>query len=105
MRAGDLRHAITIEAATATQNSFGEPVQSWEPFAQAWASREELSGRESFVADQKKHDVLTRFVTRFLPGITPQMRLRSGEDLYEIVSATDEEGRRRTLIILATGRT
>lgn len=101
MQAGKLRHQVTIEAPTTTPNAFGERVETWAPFATVWASREDLAGREAFVAAQWRADVTTRFTLRFLDGVTAKMRVNDGGTLYNIASVSDPEGRGRTLVIIA----
>lgn len=48
IRAGELRHRITIETPTVTQNEYGEDVPTWGQ-ALVWAKAIETPGRE-FVA-------------------------------------------------------
>jgi len=101
MQAGKLRHRITIEAPTGTQNKYGEPVEGWAPFAEVYASREDLTGREQFLAQQVKADVTTRFVVRYLDGVSAKMRILSDGVSYNIESVADPDGKRRTLVIVA----
>jgi SPP1 family predicted phage head-tail adaptor len=101
MRAGLLRHRVTIEAPTETQNEFGEPVAGWKPFIEAWASREDLAGRETFQAQQVSAEVTTRFWLRYVDGITAKMRLISDGVVYNVHSVADPDGRRRALVLLA----
>lgn len=102
MQAGKLRHRVTVEQASTVANAFGEPAETWAPFATVWASREDLSGREQFLAQQWRADVTTRFVVRYVAGLTPAMRINDGGTLYNINSIADADGRARTLTILAT---
>jgi SPP1 family predicted phage head-tail adaptor len=101
MRAGELRHRITIEHATEVQDEYGEPLKVWAPFVEAWASREDLTGREAFQAQQVRAELTTRFGMRYVDGITAKMRVNAGGVLYDIASVADPEGRGRTLIIMA----
>ncbi|MBO8183770.1 MAG: phage head closure protein, partial [Archaeoglobus sp.] len=48
MRAGELRHRITIQQMQDTQNEYGEPTKEWVDAATVWASIEGLRGREYF---------------------------------------------------------
>ena len=99
MRAGKLRHRITIEAPTAVQDQYGEPVEGWTPFVSVMASREDLAGREWFAAQQTQSEVTTRFVLRYVAGVTTTMRVALDGVVYNIVSAADPDGKRRTLIL------
>ena len=101
MRAGTLRHLLAIEAPAEAQNAFGEPVETWASFATVWASREDLTGREAFLAQQTKAEVTTSFRLRYLPGVTAKMRILSDSILYQIESIQDPDGRGRELVIMA----
>ena len=101
MRAGQLRNRIVIEAPGATQNAYGEPVETWTTFLTTWAKREDLTGREALLASQTQAEVTTRFVTRYAEGVTAKMRITSDGQLYNVESVQDPEGRRRTLVIMA----
>lgn len=102
MEAGKLRHSVSIESATDTQDQYGEPIKSWSSFAEVWASREDLSGQEAFAAQQVKADITTRFSIRYVEGITATMRVRMGLTLYNIESVADPDGRARTLLLVTS---
>src|SRR5690242_5513965 len=99
MQAGKLRCRVTIEAPTVTQNEFGEPVTTWTTLATVRASKEDLTGREAFLAMQVKSQQQTRFTMRYLADVLPTMRLVIGDrnnppaDIYGIESIADPDGR------------
>jgi SPP1 family predicted phage head-tail adaptor len=101
MEPGRLRHLITIEAPVSTQNAYGEPVVTWSDFASVYASREDLTGRELFAAQQVKAELTTRFTIRYLAGLSETMRIVLDGVYYDIQSVADTEGRKRTLTIMA----
>lgn len=84
MRAGRLRHRITIQTQTQVQDSTGSIVLTWSEFATVWASIEPISGREFFSAAQVQSTVSTRIRIRNLPGVTETMRILHGTDYYDI---------------------
>jgi SPP1 family predicted phage head-tail adaptor len=102
MEPGKLRHRISIEAPTLTQNGYGEPVETWAEYAAVWAAREDLAGREAFLAQQVRAEITTRFRLRFLPGVTAHMRVRSDGVLYSIASSADPDGSRRELHLMTS---
>jgi SPP1 family predicted phage head-tail adaptor len=104
MRAGKLRHRITIEAPTASQDEYGEPIPTWAPLFTVWAAREDLAGREYFAAAQIQSEVTTKFRIRHRDGITAKMRVNDGGRLYDIAAVQDPEGRGRELILLCVRR-
>lgn len=101
MRAGKLRHRIRIEAPGTVQDKYGEPVEGWTTFAEVWASREDLTGREAFAAQQVNAEVTTRFGLRFLPGMTANMRVQCEGIGYDLQSVADPDGRGRELVLYA----
>jgi SPP1 family predicted phage head-tail adaptor len=101
MEAGKLRHRITIEESTTVANNYGEPVETWATFAEVNASREDLSGRELYSAQQVHADVTTSFGLRYLTGVTASMRIVSDGLTYNIRSVSDPDGRKRELAIIA----
>lgn len=100
MRTGDLRHRIVIEATETEQSEHGEPVDSWCWYAAGWASRQDLSGRELFAAQQVKAEITTRFVTRYIAGVTSRMRVKCDHVVYSITSAADTDGTQRWLTLM-----
>ena len=92
MRAGRLRHRVTIQEKSVSQNSFGEEVITWTDVKTVWASIEPLRGREYIELRQAQADVTTRIRMRHWPGnsqasgITPSMRLAHGSRVFEIVA-------------------
>lgn len=101
MKAGALRHLIAIEGQTSIPNSYGEPVATWGTVATVWASREDLTGRESFQAQQAQSEVTTRFTIRHLDGLTAKMRIVDDTTIYDVESVQDTDGRSRELILMA----
>lgn len=101
MRAGELRHRITIQRATETQDAFGAVVQTWSTFATLWAGVEALSGREFFAAQQVNAQVSHRIRIRYLSGVTPKMRVVFGSRTFNIEVVMDD-GRRRELQLLVS---
>ena len=103
MRAGRLRHTISIEKITETQNDYGEAVKAWsDHLADVRAAIEPINGREYFAQDSRHAEVTTRFRLRYAEGITNKMRIRFGTRYYNIVSVIlPEERRCAELIIMA----
>lgn len=101
IRAGDLRHRVTIQQATVTRNEFGEPVETWQDLATVWAEVVDLSGREFIEARQAPaSEVTTRVRIRYRAGIEPTMRVLHGARVLEIVAVLEPEGRRRELHLM-----
>lgn len=73
--ARDLHHKVTIQAVTVTQDSFGQPTETWAAWGTAWANIKQLSGRELVNAQQVKGDVTHEFRIRYRDGVTVRQRL------------------------------
>ena len=94
MRAGDLRHAVTIQArASEARNSFGEETFEWETHQQVWAAIEPLSGRELIDAHEVQAEITLRVRIRSLSGVVPDMRVLFGARILEIQAVIDLEER------------
>ena len=76
MRAGRLRHNVTIQQDTGSvRDASGHPTPSWTTLVQCPASVEPLSGQEFWTAQQMAAGVTHRVRIRYYPGITSQMRV------------------------------
>lgn len=97
MRAGTLRHRVTIQQATETQNSYGEIVQTWTTVATVWGAIEARGMRESFTASQQFATADHVITIRHRSDVTPKMRLVYGSRTFDIEGAVDPDGRKREL--------
>lgn len=52
MKAGRLRHRVTLQRHTPTQDAYGGETMAWSDLGTRWAAVEPLSGREWFQAQQ-----------------------------------------------------
>lgn len=103
MNPGDLRDKITIRNSTASRDAYGASVETWEDYApDRWAHVNPLAGRELLLARQTASLADTVFTTRWLSGVTPQMRVVWDGGEYLIESAVDVGAARRWLEIRAT---
>jgi len=100
MRAGDLRHRVTIQQAVESQNDFGEVITTWQNYKTVWAAIKPLTGREYFASQQVNAEVSVQIQMRYIPGITPKMRIVEGSKVYEIEAVMDVEGKRKELQLL-----
>ena len=101
MKAGKLRHKITVQKVTETLSGFGEPVQTWATFKTLMASVETTGGRE-FEALAQTHGELSHLIkTRYSSGITSKMRvIFKGRTLQIIAPPSNIGETSRTLKIL-----
>ena len=95
MRAGQLRHQLAVQSVSAlTNDSFGQPVETWATSSTVWGSVEPLRGREYFAAHQVHADATHAVRIRYLSGLTREMRFLFGSRQLEILEVrnVDERG-------------
>ena len=101
MRAGRLDRLVVIEELTETQDSQGEPQDTWAAWATVWAEVRDVSGREYFQAQAVQSSVDTIFRIRHIANLTHKMRILSGGVYYNIKGIA-EIGRSQSIEIQAT---
>jgi SPP1 family predicted phage head-tail adaptor len=101
IRAGKLRHSITIEQQSGSQDEYGAPGVTWSTFATVRASVEPLQGREFFASQQMQAEVTTRFRIRHLAGVTPTMRVLFSGRSFDISAVIDPNEEHRELHLMA----
>lgn len=97
---GRLRHRITFQQQSSTQDGYGEQVNTWSNLKTVWASVEPLHGRERFAAQQVHSETTTRIKMRYQAGIESKMRALYGSKTYDILSVIDLEERRIVLHLM-----
>ena len=100
MQAGKLRHRITIQQATESQNSFGEVTRSWATYATVWASVEPLQGREYLDGRQLEADVDTRVRIRHRAAVTQRMRVTWSGHTYDVQSVIADATNKRMMQLM-----
>jgi SPP1 family predicted phage head-tail adaptor len=100
MRAGTLRHRITIQQQTVTRDTFGGETITWADLATVWASKAHKSSREFFAAQKINAETQELFVVRYRSGVTAKMRVSYDNRYYDIIGAYDPDGRKRELHLL-----
>jgi SPP1 family predicted phage head-tail adaptor len=102
MRAGKLRHQITIQRKSLTTDEYGGPVETWADVDTVWASVEPLSGRELANAQTVNAEITTRITMRYLAGVIAADRIVFEGRFYNLQSVIDEEMKHRQLVIMAS---
>ncbi len=103
MKAGQLRHRVTIQKLNEAQGSTGEILKGdaqWTDFATVWASIKPLRGRELFIAQQVSAEVNIQIGFRFLKGVVPRMRILFGAREFDVKEVLNLEERNRELELL-----
>lgn len=113
MRAGPLRHRVTIERYVPGRSGSGAVLDAYEPWLERIAaSVEDVRGDERWINNQPVSDVTTRIRIRYRDGVTPKMRVRHRrapgsptlEDIYDIEGVTRADGRKVELWLMCRKR-
>ncbi len=105
MEIGKLDRRVTLMTVTRTQDpNTGEEVESFTPGHTVWGQKLDVTGKEFFSAGQINAEVNTKFIVRYRTDITPDMKLRCENVLYDIMHPPIELGRHQWLQILARKR-
>lgn len=86
MRAGTLRHRLTIKTVALAKDSFGGTTETETTLATVWGSLEPISGRELVLAQQTQAEVTHKAIVRYLPGLTPDDVLYFGTRKFQILA-------------------
>ena len=100
MRAGRLRHRLTLHSKTETRDSYGASLVSWTKQGTVWGAIEPLSGREFFAQQQTQSEASVRIVMRYYSGIDETWRISSGGKYYDIETIINDGERDRMLTLM-----
>ena len=85
MKAGDLRHPITLLMPVDTVSDKGRPVKAWRDQATVYAAKQDVSGREFYAAQAYHAEDVVTWTLRYRTDVTAEWRLRHGSQVYEII--------------------
>ena len=97
MRAGRLRHRVTIQSKSVTRDAYGGEVITWQDDVTVWGSVEPLRGREYIEGKQEQADVTHKIFLRYRSGITPTSRLQHDSRNFEVVDVINKRERKREI--------
>lgn len=109
MKAGTLRHRVTLQAFTEVVDPVtGYRTKVWLDVASGIpADVAPLSGREYVAAAATQSSVTARITIRWRPGVTAQQRIVHGDAVYDIESVLPDakSGREHLTLMCSTGVT
>ena len=100
MRAGRLRHRVTIETPNDEASTYGGPKHVWVPVATVWASVEPLQGREFMAARAANAETTHRVGMRYRGGVTAKQRINFDGRILEIESVMNRDERNAELQLM-----
>lgn len=99
MRAGSLRHTVTFERPVETRTAMGGVNKTWEAFKAVRAQLDYSGSKKVIAAQQKNSQILGVAVIRYTDGITADMRMRVGSEVFDIERPINQYGKNRELHI------
>lgn len=102
MRAGNLRHKVSVEQIQVSRGTTGEEIETWIPHTTSpkiWCSISRLSGQERFdiFGAQEIASQIFKFTTRYVKGITPKHRLVFDSRNFDIQQVDNVDNRSKEL--------
>lgn len=100
---GNLRHRITIQRYVVEVDELGQETEGeWQDFKKLWADIKTMQGREYFAAAATQAENTSRFIVRYTPDITHDMRVKYDGRIYDIVQPPINDNElNETLTIIA----
>lgn len=101
LKAGSLRHRITIQSKQAVLDRFGSPSADvdWQDVATVWAAMDATRGSEYFAAKQMQSTVTQRIRIRRRDDLKPAMRVIHNGTTYNIISILQDNRMRETVLM------
>lgn len=84
MKAGDLKHKITIQRPTYSTDSRGNRRATWAPVSTCMAQITDVSGRDFFAAQAHQAQDIVTFGLRWLDGIDTECQVLHDGRVYHI---------------------
>lgn len=100
MRAGQLRHQVTIERPQITRDTAGGEVTTWLPIATVYAGVETLSGREWVTANAAGGELSHRVRMRYFAGLESTDRLTYAGRTFHIEAVLNTDERNVELVVM-----
>lgn len=85
MKAGDLRHRITIQCPARSKDAHGRIVSEWQPLCEIYAAVRNVSAREFFAAAAVHMEDVVTFSIRWRSDIDSSMRIIFRGNAYGIM--------------------
>ena len=102
MRAGRLRHRVTLQSPAQSRDAIGAPVTRWIDVATVWAAVEPLTVRELAIFAQTTALASHKVTIRSYSTLKPDWRITFGDRAFEIEGILDKEERGREMTVLCT---
>lgn len=101
---GELRHKINILTiklgadGKPARDKYGELTGEYDIYKTVYASKKPILGKEYLSALTVESKVEVKFNCRYVQGVTNDMRIQHGSEIYEILSAIDIDSAHKELL-------
>ena len=102
MKAGQLRHRITIQTRTESTDAIGGYTETWATYYECWAAVWPIKSAEQLDAMKLENQITHRIRIRYRSGITTKHRVLFGERTFQIVSKMNPDERNIMLDLMST---
>jgi SPP1 family predicted phage head-tail adaptor len=99
MRAGELRHRVTIQRKVVTLNAFNEEIITWADVATVWASIETAPGGEFADLNAAGAALSHQITIRYLANLAPTMQVVYGDRAFNIEVVQEDNRNRQTVLL------
>lgn len=95
IRAGRLRHVVSVQAKATTQSTSGQPTGAWSEVFEARALVEEIDGSERWAKELNVGELTHNVTMRYRSGVTRAHRVVWGSRVLNIQSMKTDPRKRR----------
>ena len=99
MRAGELRHRLTLQQPVETVNDFGETVISYSDVDTVWGAVDPNAGKRYFEAMQANSEIQGAIRLRYRSDIEATWRILYGTRVLQIISIINPKERDQELLV------
>jgi SPP1 family predicted phage head-tail adaptor len=104
MRAGKLKHRMTIQTPGQIRDPAGQPSTGWIDFDTVWADVRYLNGRQFLASSAEKNAATVSIRVRWRTDLNAAMRVVYGATVFDIVAVLpDEEDQDHVDLACTTG--
>ena len=99
IRAGRLRHRLTLQYKVETRTASGDVAWTWTTDSTVWGAIEPFSGKEYLAASQTQNENNVRIVMRYNSEIDATWRIVNDGKAYSILDMFNEDERDRMTVL------
>ncbi len=107
MKAGQLRHLITLKAPSDVTDAIGGTARTWSAYSRStdlWARIQPVSGKERMEWDQSLGTLTHRVTIRYIRAVDVGNQVHYGTRVFEVMSVVDPDERGISLQLMCKER-